>query len=69
MKRGQNLQIIGVGQDRKAAGFPVSLTGFTAAYDGPSADPSQFLAAQPDSVQEKLRKATEARKKQLEQNN
>ena len=69
MKRGQNLQIIGIGQDRKPAGFPVSLTGFTAAYDGPSADPSKFLAAQQDSVQDKLRKATEARKKQLEQNN
>lgn len=69
MKRGQNLQIIGIGQDRKPAGFPVSLTGFTAAYDGPSADPSKFLAAQEETVQEKLRKATEARKKQLEQNN
>ena len=69
MKRGQNLQIIGIGQDRKPAGFPVSLTGFTAAYDGPSADPSKFLAAQEETVQDKLRKATEARKKQLEQNN
>ena len=69
MKRGQNLQIIGIGQDRKPAGFPVSLSGFTAAYDGPSADPSKFLAAQEDTVQEKLRKATEARKKQLEENN
>ena len=70
MKRGQNLQIIGVGQDRKPAGFPVSLTGFTAAYDGPSADPSKFLAAEEDTLQQKLqRKAAEARKKRLEESN
>ena len=70
MKRGQNLQIIGVGQDRKPAGFPVSLTGFTAAYDGPSADPSKFLAAQEDTLEQKLqRRAAEARKKKLEENN
>lgn len=70
MKRGQNLQIIGIGQDRKPAGFPVSLTGFTAAYDGPSADPSKFLAAQEDTLEQKLqRKAAEARKKRLEESN
>jgi len=70
MKRGQNLQIIGVSKDRKPAGFPVSLTGFTAAYDGPSVDPTKFLAAQEDTLQQKLqRKAAEARKNRLENNN
>ena len=70
MKRGKNLQIIGVGQDNKPAGFPVTLTGFTAAYDGPSLDSSKFLAEQPETLQQKLlRKAAEARKNQVESNN
>lgn len=74
LKRGNELKLIGISQAGKQVEFPITLTGFTAAYDGPSADPAALAktaapaaAAGQDTLQERLqRKADEARKKQLE---
>lgn len=67
LKRGSEMDIVGIDQARKQAGFKVTLSGFTAAYDGDPIDPKE-LQAKTETLQQKLqRKADEARKKLLEE--
>ena len=67
MKRGNEMNIVGIDQARKQAGFKVTLSGFTAAYDGDPIDPKE-LAKRSETLQQKLqRKADEARQRLLEE--
>lgn len=67
LKRGNEMNIVGIDQTRKQAGFKVTLSGFTAAYDGDPIDPKE-IQAKSETLQEKLqRKADEARKRLLEE--
>ncbi|MEP3266091.1 MAG: invasion associated locus B family protein [Hyphomicrobiales bacterium] len=69
LKRGNEMKIIGINPAGKQAEFPITLTGFTAAYDGPAIDP-KALAKTQETLQDRLqRKADEARKKLLEKEN
>lgn len=62
MKRGNQMKVIGIAQNQQQVEFPVTLTGFTAAYDGPPLDPKVT-----ETLQQRLqRKADEARKRLLE---
>lgn len=66
LKRGNEMQIIGIDQTGKQIGFPVTLSGFTAMYDGPPVDPAT-IAKNQETLQDRLqRKADEARQKLLE---
>ena len=67
LKRGNEMNIVGIDQARKQAGFKVTLTGFTAAYDGDPIDPKE-LQQKTETLQQKLqRKADEARQRLLEE--
>lgn len=67
LKRGSDMNIVGIDQARKQAGFKVTLSGFTAAYDGEAVDP-KTLQQQSETLQQKLqRKADEARQRLLEE--
>lgn len=69
LKRGNEMKIIGINQAGKQVEFPVTLSGFTAAYDGPAVDP-QALAKSQETLQQSLqRKADEARKNLLKKEN
>lgn len=66
MKRGNQMNLIGLGQNGKQVVFPATLTGFTAAYDGDPVDP-KVLAAKTETLQERLqRRADEARQRLLD---
>ena len=67
LKRGSEMNIVGIDQARKQAGFKVTLSGFTAAYDGDPIDPKE-LQEKTETLQQKLqRKADEARQRLLEE--
>ena len=67
MKRGNEMNIVGIDQARKQAGFKITLSGFTAAYDGDPIDPKE-LQQRSETLQQKLqRKADEARQRLLEE--
>ncbi|MEP3233710.1 MAG: invasion associated locus B family protein [Hyphomicrobiales bacterium] len=67
LKRGNEMNIVGIDQARKQAGFKVTLSGFTAAYDGDPIDPKE-LQEKTETLQQKLqRKADEARQRLLEE--
>ncbi|MEP1441374.1 MAG: invasion associated locus B family protein [Hyphomicrobiales bacterium] len=67
LKRGSEMNVVGFDQARKQAGFKVTLSGFTAAYDGDPIDPKE-LQEKTETLQQKLqRKADEARKRLLEE--
>lgn len=67
MKRGNEMKVIGIGQNGKQVEFPVTLTGFTAAYDGAPIDPKVAAASQETLQQRLQRKAEEARKRLVEE--
>lgn len=77
LKNGNELKLIGINQASKQVEFPITLSGFTAAYDGDPIDPSQLAGAAGASantgsnkLQQRLQqKADEARKRQLDKEN
>lgn len=67
LKRGNELKVTALNQAGQPFEFKATLAGFTATYDGPGIDPQQALAAT-ETLQQKLqRRAEEARKKLLEE--
>lgn len=66
LKRGNEMKIIGIGQNGKQVEFPVTLAGFTAAYDGDPVDPKVAAQSQETLQQRLQRKADEARQRLLE---
>lgn len=66
LKRGNEMKVIGLNQAGKQVEFPVTLSGFTAAYDGAPIDVNA-LAQNQETLQQRLqRKADEARQRLLE---
>ncbi|SNZ07635.1 invasion associated locus B family protein [Cohaesibacter gelatinilyticus] len=67
MKKGSKLSLTTLNQQAQPVRFDMTLSGFTAAYDGPSLDPAKAVSEQ-EQLQSELRKrAEEQRKKLLEQ--
>jgi len=67
LKRGSNMTVSVMNAERKAVSFPLTLVGFTKAYDGPPVDPKLYQQAQEKLAEEIKRRAEEARKKQEQQ--
>jgi invasion protein IalB len=66
LKKGTQIIIQAMNQQAKTVGFPVTLGGFTKAYDGPPLDP-KLVADQQQKLQDELtRRAEEARKRYLD---
>jgi invasion protein IalB len=67
LKRGQQIVVQAMNQQAQTIGFPVTLSGFTKAYDGAPLDP-KVVADQQKKLQEELtRRAEEARKRYMDQ--
>ncbi|HEX9903923.1 MAG TPA: invasion associated locus B family protein [Propylenella sp.] len=66
LKRGGNVSVSMLNPQGKAVTFDISLTGFTASYDGPGIDPQQAQAQQQKLEDELKRKADEARQQLLQ---
>jgi len=66
MKKGSNLVITTLNQQAKPVNFDLSLSGFTASYEGPAIDPKELQAEQQKLEDELKRKAEEARKQLIE---
>ena len=67
LKKGQQIVVQAMNQQAKTIGFPVTLAGFTKAYDGAPLDP-KMVADQQKKLQEELtRRAEEARKRYTDQ--
>jgi len=64
MKRGKDMTVSVMNAERKAVSFPLTLVGFTKAYDGPPLDPELYKQAQQKLTEEIKRRAEEERKKQ-----
>jgi invasion protein IalB len=63
MQKGKNLVVQAMNQQAKTINFPVSLDGFSKAYDGPAMDPKVFAEGQKELNEGLARKAQEARDK------
>ncbi|MCF1502987.1 invasion associated locus B family protein [Afifella sp. H1R] len=66
MKRGSKLVITTLNQQAKPINFDVSLSGFTASYEGEAIDPKELQAEQQKLQDELKRKAEQARKQLIE---
>jgi invasion protein IalB len=66
LKRGKTLVVSMLNPQGKAVNFDISLSGFTATYDGPGMDPSEAQAKQQKLEDELKRKADEARQQLLQ---
>ncbi|MBZ8132479.1 invasion associated locus B family protein [Afifella sp. IM 167] len=66
MKKGSRLVITTLNQQAKPVNFDLSLSGFTASYEGPAIDPKELQAEQQKLEDELKRKAEEARKQLIE---
>jgi len=66
LKRGKEMKVVGINSAGKQVEFPVTLSGFTAAYDGPPLDVSALAENQETLPQRLQRKADEARQRLLE---
>lgn len=64
MKKGSELAVIALSAQQKQIGFPMTLAGFTKAYDGAPVDPKLYEQAQKNLAAEIERRAEEERKKQ-----
>jgi invasion protein IalB len=64
MKRGSQMTVSVLNAERKALGFPLTLVGFTKAFEGPPVDPELYKQAEQKLTEEIKRRAEEARKKQ-----
>ncbi|GLK75760.1 hypothetical protein GCM10008171_10140 [Methylopila jiangsuensis] len=63
LKKGNNLVLQAMNQQAKTVNFPVSLSGFTKAYDGPALDPKVVEAEREKANEELNKKAQEMRDK------
>lgn len=63
LKKGTNLVIQAMNQQAKTINFPVSLAGFSKAYEGPAMDPKVFQAQRDKLNEEMNKRAQEARDK------
>ena len=63
LKKGTNLVIQAMNQQAKTINFPVSLAGFSKAYEGPAMDPKVFQAERDKLNEEMNKRAQEARDK------
>jgi invasion protein IalB len=66
LKRGNNLVVTMLNPQGKPVNFDMSLSGFTASYDGPGIDPQQAQANQQKLEDELKKKADEARQQLLQ---
>jgi invasion protein IalB len=66
LKRGSNLVVTMLNPQGKPVNFDMSLSGFTASYDGPGIDPQQAQANQQKLEDELKKKADEARQQLLQ---
>lgn len=66
MKRGNNLVVTTLNQQAKPVNFDISLSGFTASYDGDAIDPKELQAKQEQLQSTLQQKAEETRKKLIE---
>lgn len=64
MKRGNVIALTALNQQAKPVTIEISLSGFTAAYDGAPLDPEEIKAAQ-QQLQEELKKRAEDTRRQL----
>lgn len=64
MKRGNTIALTSLNQQAKPVTIEISLSGFTAAYDGEPLDPEEIKAAQ-QQLQEELKKRAEDTRRQL----
>ncbi|MCC2112700.1 MAG: invasion associated locus B family protein [Hyphomicrobiales bacterium] len=67
MKRGNEITITTLNQQARGVNFKLTLSGFTAAYDGPPEDPKELEAQQKKLQTELQKRAEQARKRLLEQ--
>ncbi|MBO0663158.1 invasion associated locus B family protein [Jiella sp. CQZ9-1] len=65
MKKGKQMVVTSVNFQRQPNPIPITLKGFTGAYDGPPADESE-LAKRQQQLNEALQKQAEARRKKFE---
>lgn len=65
LQKGQNLVVQAMNQQAKTLNFPVSLNGFSKAYDGPAMDPKQFEEGRRE-LNEGLAKKAQERRDQLQ---
>jgi invasion protein IalB len=63
MQKGKNLVVQAMNQQAKTINFPVSLDGFSKAYDGPAMDPKVFADERKELNEGLAKKAQEARDK------
>lgn len=66
MKRGSQVVVTSLNQQGRPVNFDLSLSGFTASYDGAATDPAQFQAQQQKLQEELARKAAAARQQLVE---
>lgn len=69
MKKGKNLIVTTQNQQAKALNFPISLSGFTASYEGPAIDTAALQRQREQLASEVQRKAKEAQQKLLDAQN
>mgnify|MGYP003606639880 CR=1 FL=1 len=69
MKKGKDLIITTQNQQAKALNFPISLSGFTASYEGPAIDTAALQRQREQLASEVQRKAKEAQQKLLDAQN
>jgi invasion protein IalB len=67
LKRGKNMTVSVMNAERKAVGFPLTLVGFTKAYEGPPVDPKLYQQAQDKLTEEIKRRAEEQGKMQQQE--
>lgn len=66
MKKGSKLVVTTLNQQGRPVNFDLSLSGFTASYDGAATDPAQFQAQQKKLQDELAKKAAAAREQLVE---
>jgi invasion protein IalB len=69
LKKGNELVLTTLNQAAKAVNFKISLSGFTAAYDGPALDTAAMQRQQQELQAELQRKAKEAQQKLIDAQN
>jgi invasion protein IalB len=66
LKKGSNVVITMLDPQGKPVSFPISLSGFTASYDGPAIDPQEAKAKQQKLEDELKKKADQARQQLMQ---
>lgn len=66
MKKGSEMIVATIRPDKKPIAFPLTLSGFTMAYEGPATDTKVYEESQQNLAEEIAKRAEEARKKATE---